>query len=101
MVAENPDEPSWFFSGYDCDSLALEKLTEFARTALPFFAKHSNAHLELRQKRGHQILEKPSPRSNVVTAFSFTPQEISDALERGVPSVNARIQAMRRLAEKG
>ena len=102
MVAENPDEPSWFFSGYDCDSLALEKLTEFARTALPFFAKHSNAHLELRTKSvATQILEKTIALPNVVTAFSFTPQEISDALERGVPSVNARIQAMKRLAEKG
>ena len=48
-----------------------------------------------------QILEKTTASSNVVTAFSFTPQEISDVLEKGVPSVKARIQAMRRLAEKG
>ena len=33
--------------------------------------------------------------------LSFTPQEISDALKKGVLSVKARIQAMRRLAEKG
>ena len=38
---------------------------------------------------------------NVVTAFSFTPQEISDQLENQVPSVSKRISAMRRLAEKG
>ena len=37
---------------------------------------------------------------NVVTAFSFTPQEISDQLENQVPSVSKRISAMRRLAEK-
>jgi len=37
----------------------------------------------------------------VVTAFSFTPQEISDALEKGVPSVKARLQAVRRLAKNG
>lgn len=102
MAAENPDEPSWFFSGYDCDSLALEKLTEFARTALPFFANHPQTHLELRTKSvATQILEKNTVLPNVVTAFSFTPQEISDALEKGVPSVKARIQAMRRLAKKG
>lgn len=102
MAAENPHEPSWFFSGYDCDSLALEKLTGFARTALPFFANHPLARLELRTKSvATQILEKTTASSNVVTAFSFTPQEISDVLEKGVPSVKARIQAMRRLAEKG
>ena len=99
---KTPTNLAGFFFGYDCDSLALEKLTEFARTALPFFAKHSNAHLELRTKSvATQILEKTIALPNVVTAFSFTPQEISDALEKGVPSVKARIQAMRRLAEKG
>ena len=31
---KNPDEQNWFFSGYDCDSLAMEKLTGFAQSAL-------------------------------------------------------------------
>ena len=75
-----------FFSGYDCDSLAMEKLTGFAQSALSFFSDHRVAQLELRTKSvATQILEKTEALSNVVTAFSFTPQEISDALEKGCP----------------
>ena len=48
-----------------------------------------------------QILEETEALSNVVTAFSFTPQEISDALEKDVPSVSARIRAMKRIADRG
>ena len=42
-------EPSWFFSGYDCDSLALESVTGFANF-LPFFRELPNAWIELRTK---------------------------------------------------
>ena len=96
------DEPSWFFSGYDCDSLALENVTGFADSFLPFFAKHANAHLELRTKSVNlKVLEKTTPLPNVVTAFSFTPDEISDQLEHGVPSVSSRIRAMEKIAGLG
>ena len=99
---EANEQPSWFFSGYACDSLALAKLTGFAKSALTFFARHPRAHLELRTKSvATRILEKSTPLPHVITAFSFTPQEISDVIERGVPSVSARIHAMQKLAEKG
>lgn len=102
VAAEKPNQASWFFSGYDCDSLALEKLTRFAQAALPFFANHTSAHLELRTKSvATQILENEDPLPNVVTAFSFTPKEISEVIEKDVPSVSSRIQAMKRLSEKG
>ncbi|MDD1611585.1 MAG: DNA photolyase, partial [Methylococcaceae bacterium] len=44
----HPDEAVHFFSGYDCDSLALEPVTGFAAHFLPFFAELPNAWLELR-----------------------------------------------------
>lgn len=95
-------EPSWFFSGYDCDSLALESLTGFVKSALSFFECNPKAQLELRTKSvSTKILEESPPLPNVVTAFSFTPQEISDSVENGVPSVMSRIHAMVRLADKG
>lgn len=102
VAMQTPTEPSWFFSGYDCDSLALESLSGFAVSALSFFQDHPTAQLELRTKSVNtQVLEKHPPLSNVVTAFSFTPQEISDQLEQNVPSVSLRIKVMRSLAEKG
>ena len=99
---ESKDKPSWFFSGYDCDSLALENITGFAGSFLPFFAQHPNARLELRTKSVNlKVLEESNPLPNVVTAFSFTPDEISSQLEHKVPSVSLRIRAMEKIARLG
>lgn len=94
--------PSWFFSGYDADSLALEGLTGFAAEALESFREIDGAHLELRTK---SVLVKPlldaEPYDRVVAAWSFTPESVSQQVEHGVPSVERRIHAMQSVAEKG
>ena len=103
IVEQNPDdEEITFFSGYDCDSLALEAITGFVREFLPFFQKHKRAVLELRTKSinvdellNHEVIP------NCVVAYSFTPENISQKLEHGVPPVTRRIQTMEKLAEKG
>ena len=103
IVEQNPDEKEiTFFSGYDCDSLALESVTRFVREFLPFFQKHKKAVLELRTKSinvdellNHEVIP------NCVVAYSFTPENISQKLEHGVPPVAKRIQIMKKLAEKG
>ena len=95
-------ETIWFFSGYDCDSLALEPVTGFVEQVLPLFARHPNAFIELRTKSTQvRSLLRTKPLPNCVVAFSFTPQEISAALENGVPSVEKRIDAMVRLRHQG
>ena len=102
LATNHSPQQSWFFSGYDCDSLALESLTGFAESALSFFKANPLAQLELRTKSvATKILENHTPMENVVTAFSFTPQKISDQLENQVPTVANRIQAMKTLADKG
>ena len=79
---QEPTEPTWFFSGYDCDSLALENISTFTDFFLPFFQKNTNARLELRTKSVNITpLLKHTPSENIVTAFSFTPKEISIQLE--------------------
>ena len=101
-TAQHPEQPVWFFSGYDCDSLALDQISQFSPSFLPFFRAHSNAHLELRTKSVNiQPLLSSQPLENVITAFSFTPQEISDQLEKGVPSVSSRLKAMKKLTDSG
>ena len=95
-------DSSWFFSGYDCDSLALESVTGFAEYFLPFFENLPNAWVELRTKSvTTQVLSKIEPLPRAVVAFSFTPIEVSKQVEHGVPSVKSRIQAMKKLAEQG
>lgn len=93
---------TWFFSGYDCDSLAFEPVTGFVEHFLPFFRRYPSASIELRTKSTQvRSLSKMEPLSNCVVAFSFTPQEVSIALEHGVPSVDKRLEAMVRLQRQG
>lgn len=95
-------EPVHFFSGYDCDSLALEPVTGFAEHFLPFFASIPNAWLELRTKstqiRGllaHQPLER------CVVAFSLSPEVVAEKLEHKAPSLQRRLAAMVKLQQHG
>lgn len=100
--ATHGDEPVWFFSGYDCDSLAYEPVTRFIDFHLPAFERISNAHLEIRTKSTQirQLLKhKPNPR--VVVAFSFTDEATHRYSEHQVPSIDKRIDAMVKLAEAG
>jgi len=95
-------ETVWFYSGYDCDSLALEPLTGFMEFVLPWFADKPNAQLEIRTKSTQirQLLQQ-EPLNNVLAAFSFTPSEIHQTLEHGVPSIEKRLQALCKLGDAG
>ena len=97
-----PEGEAWFFSGYDCDSLAAEPLTGFAEAFLPFFAERPSAWLELRTKSVQiDALLAREPLPNCVVAFSFSPSEVLTSMERGVPSIARRLAAMSRLASRG
>ena len=99
---QSNDSTSWFFSGYDCDSLAMESITGFAEFFLPKFRVTPEAFLELRTKSVNtSILKNQEPLANVVVAFSFTPQEISEQLEHGVPSIESRLKAIHELSKLG
>ena len=95
-------QPVWFFSGYDCDSLALEPLSGFIEYFLPVFAAQPNAWLEIRTKSTQirALLRQPA-LENVVVAFSFTPTAIAAMLEHKVPSVAKRLQAIQSLQQHG
>lgn len=95
-------ETIWFFSGYECDSLALEPVTRFAASFVPFFARFPQCWLELRTKSTQiKSLLDTEATPNVVAAFSFTPEEIQASVEHLTPSVDRRIRAMERLQERG
>lgn len=91
-----------FFSGYDCDSLALEPVTHFVESCLPLFVQNPQAELELRTKSIQiQFLLKQKPLQNVIVAYTLTPEPISRALEHKTPSIKRRLQAIQKLAQKG
>ena len=93
---------TWFFSGYDCDSLASEKITGFAEHFVPLFSRLENSILELRTKSSRTAeLLKIKPNPNVVCAFSLNPQNIINLFEKGTPSLSSRMRAVKSLSEKG
>ena len=91
-----------YFSGYDCDSLALEPVTGFADACLTYFSEHPEGLLELRTKstqiRG--LLDR-DVLDNVVVAFSLSPGNIVDALEHKTPSLDRRLEAINKLSDRG
>jgi spore photoproduct lyase len=101
-IDQHPGETCYFYSGYDCDSLALEPITLFAEYFLPLFSGISNSFLELRTKstQVRTLLDRP-PINNCVVAFSFTPENISRKLEHKVPSNLKRLEAMKKLQQHG
>lgn len=101
-ITSQATQPCYFFSGYDCDSLAYEPVTHFLKTFLGFFSTLKNGILELRTKSTNvNELLKTQSFANCIVAFSFTPDEISRAVEYKVPSVAKRLQAMKQVAAQG
>ena len=102
IIKANSDDKLTFYTGYDCDSLALESITGFAAHILPEFKKFTSALIEFRTKSVQiQPFERISPIDNCVIAFSLMPEVMSAALDHKAPSTKKRIQAMKILAEKG
>jgi spore photoproduct lyase len=97
-----PGEEVYFFSGYDCDSLAMEPVTRFFDAFYPLFMNHPKAYLELRTKSfGIQPLLQKKPIPNCIIAFSLTPEPISKELEHKTPSIGKRLEAMQKLQKEG
>jgi len=95
-------EPSWYFSGYDCDSLALEPMTEFMQRCLDAFSEMPNAMLEIRTKSTQtRQLANRKVINNCVIAYSLSPQEIVKAEEHKTPSLAKRIASLKTLQLKG
>ncbi len=91
-----------FFSGYDCDSLALEPVTHFAKFFTPAVMSLPNALLELRTKSTQirHLLDIPAnPRC--IVAFSISPEEVVKKTEFKTPSLKKRIDAISKLQAQG
>ena len=100
--AETPTEAVHFFSGYDCDSLALEPVTGCAEQFLPIFETIPNAWLELRTKstQVRSLLSREAfPRC--IVAFSLNPDEIATKVEAKAPSLERRLDALLKLQTHG
>ncbi|MDC1375749.1 DNA photolyase [bacterium] len=102
VIQGNKDNKTTFFSGYDCDSLALETLTGFAKHITTLFAKYPDVDIEFRTKSVQiEPFTSMEPLKNVIIAYSLLPDLMSKSLDNKTPSILKRINAMSHLADKG
>ncbi len=102
VLARETKEPIWFYSGYDCDSLALDPITDFSKSFIEAVSQIDNAFLELRTKSTQiRKLLEIAPRSNVICAFSLSPEQVIQSLEHQTPSLQARLSAAKKLQGAG
>jgi len=91
-----------FYSGYDCDSLALEPVSKFTEFFIDWFAQRPTTTLEIRTKSTQvRSLFNLSPISNCIIAMSFTPSDVNQEWEDKVPSIDKRLEALGKLQEQG
>jgi len=102
ICTTSPNEAIHFFSGYDCDSLAFEPVTNFAAQFLPIFSETPNAWLELRTKSTQiRSLLNSQAFERCIVAFSLSPNEIANKVEAKAPNLNKRLAAMVKLQQQG
>lgn len=90
------------FSGYDCDSLALEPLTGFAEFFVSEFSRIDNAVLELRTKSTQvRSLLAQTAHDHCVIAMSIAPASVIARFEHGTPGLDERLGALQRLQRQG
>jgi spore photoproduct lyase len=84
------------------DSLALDPLTGRSRELVAYFRRHPDALFELKTKTTHiHNLLDIEPAPNIVVAWSLNAPAVAREDEKGAPPVSERIEAARRLVEKG
>ncbi|MBG10356.1 MAG: DNA photolyase [Gammaproteobacteria bacterium] len=100
--ASNHEGKTVFYSGYDCDSLAMEPISAFCESFIPFFAKRPKSILEIRTKstQVRQLLGFEAV-DNCIIAMSFTPEAASNRWEHKVPTLGKRLQAIKKLQLAG
>ncbi len=101
-VARRQRTPTAFYLGKLQDALALDPLTAYSTTLVPFFAEHPWARLMLLTKSAHvdRLLDLEH-RGHTILSWSVNPPEVSAIFEENVPSIDERLEAMRRVAERG
>ena len=101
-ILQEESGPVHFFSGYDCDSLAFEPVSGFVESFSPLFRKYPQALLELRTKSTQvRSLLGSEAIANVVVAFSLMPASSAELLEHRAPSLERRLESIRKLQDHG
>lgn len=101
-IAARLAKPTTFYVGKLQDGLALDPLTGYSRTLVPFFAGHRYARMVLLTKSARvENLLGFDHRGHTILSWSLNPAEVIAACEANTPPLTARLQAMQRCAAAG
>ena len=101
-IATRLAEPTAFYLGKLQDGLALDPLTGYSRTLVPFFAAHRHARMVLLTKSASvgNLLDLDHG-GHTILSWSLNPAEVIAAFEARTPPLAERIEAMKRCASAG
>jgi spore photoproduct lyase len=95
-------QPTAFYIGKLQDGLALDPLTGYSKLLVPFFARHEFARQVILTKSDSvENLMDLDHRGRTTITWSLNPPEISERFEENVPTIEARLSAMKKCAEAG
>jgi len=101
-IASRLSQPTAFYLGKLQDGLALDPLTAYSTVLVPFFARHPFARQVLLTKSADvDRLLQLEHGGHTILSWSLNPPEIARRFEENTPSVEERLNAMKRCAEKG
>ena len=92
------DGPLYVCASYDTDLIALDGLTGLAKKWIELAKKNKDLLVELRTKAAPPVLENVS---NVIYAFTVSPDEVAKRYEKNTPSPDDRLKAAARAIEAG
>jgi len=101
-AASRRSQPTAFYLGKLQDGLALDPLTAYSTIFVPFFAKHKFAKQIILTKSAEvERLLQLEHNQHTILSWSVNPPPVSASFEENAPSIDQRIQAMRKCADKG
>lgn len=101
-MANQIGRPTAFYLGKLQDGLALEPLTGYARTMVPFFARHRHARMVVLTKSPDvENLLALDHAGRTILSWTVNAPETVQRFETNTPALADRINAMRRCAEAG
>ncbi|MGD9505782.1 MAG: radical SAM protein [Syntrophobacteraceae bacterium] len=101
-LSSHPNELFRIGTGEFTDSLLLDPWTRFSKTLVPFFAKRSNAILELKTKTNFiENLSSLDHNGHVITAWSLNAEAVRNREEPFAATLRERLEAARMCAGWG
>jgi len=100
-LANSFEKPIRIGTGEFCDSLALDHITEYSKTLIPYF-KNKKVLFELKTKSDNIAnLLTLSPSANIIISWSLGPSSIIESQEKATASLDQRIEAAAKVQAAG